>query len=102
MTHETPCRPQSPEYLAAMAWWDRLRATRPDVAALLSKAGLRSCALIAEFHRVSSEAEASSLPGAVRRRVLWKHEFGHARTVGDDGQAVTDFGALQSDARRRA
>lgn len=34
--------------------------------------------------------------------VLWKHEFGHARTVGDDGQAVTDFGALQSDARRRA
>lgn len=55
MTYETPCRPQSPEYLAAMAWWDRLRTTRPDVAALLQKAGLRSCALIAAAHKELSK-----------------------------------------------
>lgn len=33
------------------------------------------------------------------RRLLWKHEFGHARRVGDRGEPVTDFGALQGDAR---
>lgn len=48
----------------------------------------------------SAAADDRSLTEYVRR-VLWKHEFGHARTVGEDGEAVTDFGALHGDARPR-
>lgn len=48
----------------------------------------------------SAAADDRSLSDYVRR-VLWKHEFGHARTVGQDGDAVSDFGALQSDAAAR-
>ena len=36
------------------------------------------------------------------RRVLWQHEFGHARIVAEDGSPVSDFGALQSIAEERA
>lgn len=32
------------------------------------------------------------------RRVLWQHEFGHARIVSEDGAPVSNFGALHCDA----
>lgn len=49
----------------------------------------------------SAAAEDRSLSDYVRR-VLFKHEFGHARRVGPDGEPVTDFGALHCSAGERA
>lgn len=48
----------------------------------------------------SAAAEDRSLSDYVRR-ILWKHEFGHARRVGDAGAPVSNFGALQSSAEER-
>jgi hypothetical protein len=35
------------------------------------------------------------------RRILWQHEFGHARMVSEDGSPVSNFGALHCDAPTR-
>lgn len=51
MRYQTPSRPQSPEYVAAMRWWYALRRKDPAVCRVLRRHHhMTSCARIAAYH----------------------------------------------------
>lgn len=51
MKYQTPRRPRSPEYMAAMQWWDRLRRKNPREARDLAvNHNMGSCVQIARYY----------------------------------------------------